>query len=145
MTDAIATPIENKVVSMLDALQNGAIEVGNQVVKYTPDVIEATYGIIKIDNLQHILSAIILGAVCIIGYNIAANGFNREAKWRKEKERDIGWQGVGYFYGCVSIAISTLLFLRILYLIGDIWTWIGIFNPKLYIAHEIIEKVLGTS
>jgi len=25
----------------------------------------------------------------------------------------------------------------------DVWNWIAIFNPQLYAAHEIIQKVLG--
>lgn len=125
--------VQTTVIRMLDALQNGAVEVGHTVVKYTPDVVDAALWITRIDGIQQVLSFIFLSALSI-PFILAGK------KIKKLPSYDInGYWGVpSIFY-----AVAGLLLLSALNVILNVWIWIEIFEPKLYIAKQIVDKVLN--
>jgi hypothetical protein len=130
--------VEEKLVSMLDALEKGAVQVGDAVVKYSPDVAEATLAVVQIDAA----GKLIIGTLCTIAAYVAY----RVARWGiKEFVNDM----VGAEDGLIapSIVFGVLFFVppfigAIIYL-ADIWNWVAIFEPKLYLAKQIIKAALG--
>lgn len=58
-------------------------------------------------------------------------------KWDTVYKRDIEILIVVPIIGGVLSLIPTCL------LLGDIWNWVGITDPELYMAHQIINKVTG--
>lgn len=123
--------IETKVVSMLDALQNGAVEVAGQAVKYAPDVTNAMLDVIRIDNLQ----SLIWGTVFLLLFILSTIFMYITTKKCLSGSDWSGWYVLIFptFIGSCTGLSTTLLY---------IWTWVGIFQPKLYIAHLLVEKVM---
>lgn len=120
MSDAI----ETKILSMLDALQNGVITVAGQTIKYAPDVMQAALSVTVINGVQDLMFSIIFLLALIIFVFILIFGI----KQVKLNQFNDGWQAfgvVGCFFSSVCFLIS----------ICNVWMWVEIFNPKLYIAH----------
>lgn len=127
MSDAI----ETKILSMLDALQNGVITVAGQTIKYAPDVMQAALSVTVINGVQDLMFSIIFLLALIIFVFILIFGI----KQVKLNQFNDGWQAfgvVGCFFSSVCFLIS----------ICNVWMWVEIFNPKLYIAHQIVQQVL---
>lgn len=124
--------LETKVVQMLDALQNGATEIGDQVVKYTPDMIQAALGVTIISGIQELIYGLIWFIVFIYVFR-----YWKTHKWtNKEAEQTkLVFSGIG----------SVICFIGTIDQLCDIWNWTAVFYPKLYIAHQIIEKALSTT
>lgn len=132
--DIAANPdVQHKVVSMLDALQNGAVIVGNQVVKYTPDVINAALDIVRINGLQQALHCLLSLVVLITACNISKKQYPI-ANFNTGNDSAMFCIVSWFFILISSIIISIIAF--------DVWNWVMIFEPKLYIAKEIIDKVM---
>ncbi len=120
MTDVV----ENKIVSILDALQNGAMEIGGQMVKYAPDVAATALMVTRIDGIQWMVVTVV---ALILGFGLI---------WLAIKIEDHDATGpvVGFGLGVSIFGLFNFL---------NIWNWIAIFEPKLYIAHQIINTTLG--
>ena len=123
--------IENKVVSMLDALQNGAVEIGNQLVKYTPDVIQAALGVTMITGIQELVYGVIWLGLFIYFYRYWSS--NKFSGFDAPTIQDAKLGGAGL--------MSIISIMVVLTQLGNVWNYVAIVNPKLYIAHEIVEKV----
>jgi len=124
--------IETKLVSMLDALQNGVAEVGGKIVKYTPDVVNAAEWVVRIDGAQELVFSIF---GLLLGVFSAKFLFKHAKIWC-----DNNGNPIGYIGGIGAVVFSTASFFSII----NMWTWIMIFEPKLYIAKQIIESVVGS-
>lgn len=129
--------IEEKVVGMLDALQNGAVKIGEQVVKYSPDVADAALWVVRIDGVQSIATAIFFVIAAIVLY-VATRRFWAWA-WRVDKDFDTPAIMVPVVTGILTIISSILASARIF----DVWNWIAIFQPKLYLAKQIIKAAIN--
>jgi len=122
--------VEQKVVSMLDALQTGVVEVGHQVVKYAPDVGQAVLGVVQINGINNLAQPLLLSIIMVI---LLVLNFNKFILLCRRAEEEI----VAYVFGgilyllAMCVAISYTL---------DIWDWVAIFNPKLALAHKIIQS-----
>ena len=127
MSDAI----EQKVISMLDALQSGIAEVGGQVVKYTPDVIDATLWVVRIDVISAIFSSLVVFLVTAL----LSKKFYNELQ---NTEYDVD-KRVFCVIGLIGSSISALISFLCL---ADIWNFVALIEPKLYIAKQIIEATL---
>jgi hypothetical protein len=46
-----------------------------------------------------------------------------------------------FIIGCIIASVSLVLLIGSVINIFDFWNWVAIFNPKLYIAHQLIVKV----
>ncbi|WP_020473636.1 hypothetical protein [Zavarzinella formosa] len=127
--------VEEKLVEMLDALQNGAVKVGEQVVKYSPDGADAALWVIRIDGIQTILSAL----VCVPASWLFARWAKKSFAWMREQdfhdEPPIVVVGALWTIsiGCAFKAIFTFF---------NAWNWVAIFEPKLWLAKQIIAVAM---
>lgn len=131
------SPLQEKLVSMLDALQEGAIQIGNTAVKYAPDVGEAVLAITRINSLAELVPAILT----VIAACICFKYYMRLWSWSKKiaNEECDGFVYIVpvtftiFYVAVTNFAVRTLI---------DVWLWIGVFEPKLYIAKQIVDSVL---
>lgn len=123
-------PVEQKLVSMLDALQSGVVEIGGKLVKYTPDVVDAGLAVVRIDCASNLIySALFVFAVAACWCALI--------KWCKEIDVETNSQAnIIRAFLLVPLAIVAIR------LMLDVWWWVGMFEPKLYIAHKIMEQVM---
>lgn len=146
--------IQDKVVSMLDALQQGAATVGDNVVKYTPDVVDATLWVIRIDGANTLITAL-LGLI-ISGYifiKLSRKGYQNMIKYNRyinNNPSDPDYNETQKYRSCDTPAILqiTLACLSLAMLIPSVlsllsvWNWVSIFEPKLYLTKQIIDSVI---
>lgn len=134
---AVTSPdVQAKVVSMLDALQQGAVTVGSTVVKYTPAVVNAALDVIKLNGIQDLVLSIGGTALAVI----FVLGTIRLWKW-SQSTRDLRESPallIPIFTGAATACIAIYNIVTIL----DIWLWVEIFEPKLWIAKQLVNQVL---
>lgn len=137
-TQEVEQVLEDKLIGMLDALENGAVQVGEQVVKYSPEVADAALWVIRIDSAQALLSSLAWLFVCVIPaiffYKLAKK-FAKEENGKHGDAEAVLWSGAfsAIFTGAAMIPASGLF---------NLWNWIGMFEPKLKLAKDIIERVI---
>lgn len=74
--------VEDKLVTILDALQTGAVTVGEQVVKYSPDVADAALMIVRVDAAETLLWSL---AMLLITISVILKYREGYSAWLKEK------------------------------------------------------------
>lgn len=133
---ATSEQVQQKVLDMLDQLQQGAVMVGDTVVKYAPDMADTMLMIVKIDGIQRILEilmALITGLLLLY-----ATRKSRGHQIRIDPRCDTPFimipisLGIG---GVIATLTSICAFI-------NIWTWMAIFEPKLWLAKQILNKAL---
>lgn len=120
---------------MLDKLQDKALQylsAFEELAKqYTPDVLDMALKVVQINGLQTLIiyfTWFIVG-VSLILY-ILING------WSLRRETDYFTVVMPGIVGTGCLIVSSVGIL-------NLWNWIAIFEPKLYIAYKIFEKVLN--
>ncbi|MCE9567940.1 MAG: hypothetical protein K8U57_38560, partial [Planctomycetes bacterium] len=131
----IAPGVEGKLVEMLDALQHGAVKVGEQVVKYSPDVADAALWVVRIDGIQ----SVVLALACIPIAVLCTRWARKFYAYLKEDHALDEPQVLGLAALWCAAGISSLSSAITLL---DVWTWIAIIEPKLWLAKKIIATVL---
>lgn len=152
--------IQNKVVGMLDALQNGAVELGSQVVKYTPEVVDAGLWVVRIDGLNSLFWSLICFLFCsVVLYKIIpkaikhhndycsyrnANSYGRtpeeKDEWTRVKSYKDSYDKSVLCWGIVTVA--TMAIVPAILTLTKVWQWVAVFEPKLYLAKQIIASVV---
>lgn len=129
----MTSSVETKIVSMLDALQHGIVTVGEKAVKYSPDIADAALSVTQITGAAELLYGIGQGIAlflcvkfCLFFYKTAV----------EDDSFGAGLAVAGFASASVGLAIS------VIYAFFNVWNYVAIFNPKIYIAHQIIEKVM---
>lgn len=134
-TDKQIAGILGKLNDALDAFSAAATEHGDLAVETALSVARVTAA-----------STLVDGAVGIALFCIAAALFWKfAAPWVKQSwdmydggdKMMLG--GVGYGMAALAFGVvGTILALNIF----SVWAWVGLFEPKLYIAKQILDKVL---
>lgn len=124
--------LENKAVELLDKggaalgqFSDKLMELGKQ---YGPEVIDAGLAVARIDAL----STLVPSAIILTLTFFAVRAYVKNYAWL-----DKHWDTfmIGLFGGFALAAPCVWAFAQIF----DIWRWVGIFEPKLWLA----KKVLG--
>lgn len=131
--------IEDKAVDIMDKAMVGAEKLSEKLAQlaeqYGPDVVDAGLAVARVTAAQKLL----YGLIAVIG----STAFFWIARYLVRKVRDENWDE---FFGIGGIFISGAL--GLFFAIGglidllSIWNWVGVFEPKLWIAHRILEKAL---
>lgn len=131
------TAVQSKLVEMLDSLQHGAIKVGEEVVKYSPDIADTALWVVRIDGAQQIVSGLMALAVAIC----AAKWLGVLWKWGREKAED-ECDGIYYIWPTFATAAMIIPVVFCAEKLLSVWHWIAIFQPKLWLAKQIISATL---
>jgi hypothetical protein len=127
-------------MSDTNALSNKLLEIINQVqagiVAKAPDAINLVLQEARIDAIGHFLGA----AGCLLTLYVFWRIFCKV----KNIKDEYGYIEVGAIvYMVISGAISVLLAGFVICVLFDIWNYVAIINPKLYLAHQLIENILN--
>lgn len=132
MTDQIT----NKIVSMLDQIQAGVTNVA-------PQAIELVLKAITYDGISSLINSSVLFLVgCLfagIGYKLFKLGRKQALKEYGDADMKISF----YMSSLFTSGGSLLLVIISIFQLTDYWTYVSIFDPKVYLAHEVIEKVIS--
>ncbi len=128
--------VQNKLVEMLDALQHGAVKVGETVVKYTPDAIDTALWVVRLDGIQALLSIVFF---LLLGIGLIVTTYKLKA-WVLRIDEDIESPAILLPIATAGFAIS-LLVINISRLF-NVWLWISIYEPKLWLAKQLVAQVL---
>jgi hypothetical protein len=125
--------LQTKLVEVITQLQS--------VVKdNAADAVNLGLATIKINGIEHVIIGIIFLLFSISGAFLAKKVY----KWwceAAEKSKDHYFDGFEYGAGMIgTVAITAILFIIFCCNIFNIWTYVAIFQPKLWLAHQILAK-----
>ena len=132
-----------------DQLANKLLEIINQiqqgVVAHAPDAMNILLKTVQIDCAQNFLitfiSGLFLASMAKIFFKIKKS-IENDRKLNKSYSERLEWDHGGIIISLLIMAVvSTFALIFFIASIVDVWSWVGLFNPKLYLAHEIIQKV----
>lgn len=127
--------VQAKVVEILDQVQHGAVTVGNTIIKYSPTVADALLWIVRINGLQELVMVI----PCILGMYVSQKLAIKYWKHLVEKRDTDEILVLGVWFLWAAFLGATYQFFAVTL---NIWTWIQVFEPKLWLAKQIVAKVL---
>ncbi len=127
--------IEQKVVEILDAAQQGAVKVGETIIQYSPDVANAFLAIVRIEGLAKLIPSILILVACCVFYR----SFIRMWKWALSRYH---YSIDRHLFACIASAIICVFVIHALFCILNIWNWVAIFEPKLWLAKQLVDKLI---
>lgn len=134
-----STPdISAKVVEILDQLQTGVVMVGNKAIEYSPDVADAMLWVVRIDGLQQLLLGLACGVLSIFTFKY----LKRLWVWGIDAQKNDSSEPY-IFIPCFGSGPFLVLWGHTYNSLFDIWNWVQVFEPKLYLAKQVITKVLN--
>lgn len=132
----MSAKVEDKAVEVIDKVANAVdamtAKLATLAEKYGPEAIDAGLSVVRIKGA----SELIVGAAGI-AVSVGAAGLARWAITRLGKAEPIDQDGYGFvavasFFAMVGSAVFSLH--RLL----DIWNWVAVFEPKLWIAKKLL-------
>lgn len=103
------------------------------VKQYSSDVLDTILAVVQITGIQQL----VFGVITLLVF-VALNGFAYFLWTKKMKHPDEDWD-VGALF---MHLISAFPFLHACIVLFNIWNWVAVFNPKLYLAYKIFSKLL---
>jgi hypothetical protein len=103
--------------------------------KYAPDVVDAALTVVQINGAQRLLT----GALCAILALITVWAF---FKWLMPRLMNSDADPVWIFFGVLTTGAFIVAGVKAAHNLLDIWNWVAVIEPKLYIAYKIFEKAL---
>jgi hypothetical protein len=127
--------LTNKLLEIITQIQQG-------VVAHGADAVNLTLQAVSYDGICKLLLCVPLLIVIILSI-LAFKKISKEIKKIKDNSKHMyddtdGCEMLRFFAAAVAVFGTALL----LVMTFNFWNYVQIFNPKLYLAHEIIEKVM---
>jgi len=110
---------------------------------YTPQVWNALQKIKQIDSIGSAIQCLIFEILGFLAVFFAIK-FSKKIVWSFGEPEDAKSATflvatiVLLIFAPIAICISSIC-------ISDIWLWVGIFDPQLAIAHDVVNKILSTT
>lgn len=135
-----ADQLTGKLLDIINQVQSG-------IVAHAPDAVNLVLASTQIDCLQSIILSFIGVIVSIIcGFIIfkIQKKIDADKKDNKPYHERLTWIEPEAVLPALFAGLSgsIILVISVITLL-DIWNWVGLFNPKLYLAHQIIAKVMS--
>jgi hypothetical protein len=137
--------LEDKTVEIMDKAMIGAEKLTEKMaelaVQYGPDVVNAGLSVAQYQATQQLIYGTLMctaslgvmyAAYWLLGY---CKRLNEEKGQHEPREIFSVVSGLYFGLGLVLMAWGGVK-------LFNIWNWVGIFEPKLWIAHRILEKAL---
>jgi hypothetical protein len=137
--------LEDKTVEIMDKAMIGAEKLTEKMaelaVQYGPDVVNAGLEVARFTAIGNLIGglgwAVFTGVLVKTGLHWA----KKAKQWNDEEGDNPVVFAYGMGAGCAVIG-AIPAGLSALWPIFTVWNWVGIFEPKLWIAHRILEKAL---
>jgi hypothetical protein len=129
--------LTNKMLEIINQLQQG-------VISHAHDALNLMLSVTRINGIESIAIGIITLMLNIIIIKFMLNTYKKVKEYNnsitnpsEKKDHD---DYIPLYAGCALILFFSIP--ACVCLLLDIWNYIAIFEPKLYLAHQIIEKVI---
>lgn len=114
----------------------------NAVTEYGPDVVNAVLWVIRIDNLQSLVIGLLFLIIYVIILRFLWINVIKKEYLRCDREIINMDTGTIFVPGLVGVIITFMVFgLTSVPKVFDAWTYVGIVEPKLWIAKQVIIKL----
>lgn len=147
MNDAI----QQKLIQYMDVMEQAVSQYSSEVVQFGLDITQLGLAVRKVEAVIMIGLAVLCGIVARKLLSIASildNLHKYKDRLPQEKwDRYYKWSGdsyqvpIGLCGGLAGLFAGLLLFFSIGELLS-LWSWIGIWWPEAYLAHEAIQGVI---
>lgn len=143
---AVATkPLQDKLIEVIDQIQAS-------IIKVAPDALNITLEVTRMNCLVHILEYIMVcivfgipGSICLLKLITHIKGYinwrtfegDKAEPFRKYKNSD----DTAFFLVFPALFCSIVIASNLYYI--NFWYFIGVLEPKLYLAKELVNKVLN--
>lgn len=102
---------------------------------YGPQVVSSVFEVTKLQSIgwviQNLFGLLIFLIVFVIGLLFLRSAI---------KDNDME---INVFLAALFMVAGGLPSILLIANLLDIWLWVGIFNPKIYLVHELISKMLN--
>jgi hypothetical protein len=116
--------IKQDVIALADILGEKLVEIG-------PQAREVALGVARMEGLSSLLPALPMAILAIFGWYLGGKIY----VWANDDSD-------GEFIGIMVKFFSIPLLIMSVIWVFDTWAWVAVFNPELYIAHQVIESVV---
>lgn len=130
--------IQGKVLEWMNGLEEVAKNNGDAVKNFTEASVELGFQSIVFAGIQELIQGFLALAAFIIFAVIARKCFRQALSYHNDDETSFV-----YGTGCVFTGLGALINAGItLAHLASIWTWVMIFDPKLYVAYRVTRQFL---
>lgn len=116
----------------------------NAINTYGPQAVDMMLTVIRLDNLQKLIYGGLLLIICVL---IGIIGFFKINKHAKE-DLDGRWSLLhGGVLSFILIYAVFTIFLVLPFSVNtvlDVWTWVGVVEPKVWVAKQVVNKITNT-
>ena len=126
-TEELAEVAVDKSLQYLEAFES-------LVEKHAPEVIDTGLAVVQVHAVGEIIIAVITGGLAFAAFKCSRSLLQKSLNNRHD--------GVLEGFGAVFSATAGLFCLLGTIPIFQIWTWVAIFEPKLYLAYRLFSKIL---
>lgn len=126
----------NKGIDLLTQVVQAAKEA---VTAYGPDAWSLTLKIVQVDGYQHLALTVSFALMAAILLFVSRYLW----VWGTKGDRYSGQRDAGGSFSVISSVIAGFLLVAFGISLIDIWAWMAIFHPDLYLAHLAVEKILS--
>lgn len=138
--------ITNKIIDLLNNIQNGVNIASKGAVVAGKEAVTLALQATSLDAFQNIVFGVI-GIFILIIPTICLKHLICQYKNYKPKGYTDGFfmdNPWALLYAALIVIIALIGFFTVLCNLFDVYNWVGIFNPKIYLAHEIMQRYLGS-
>lgn len=143
--------LEAKAVEAIDKAMHGvdvlAAKLTELAQQYGPDVVDAALVVARVEAAQVIMSgatASVIGAVAVYyGLRMFRAGCEQGRIYRlPETCYDAPEGSFLRIAGVITLSLGVVSAICAAIKLSNLWAWVGMFEPKLYIAHRLLSGVL---
>lgn len=126
--------LEDKAVEILDkadvAISTFADKLGELAKQYGPEVADAAFALARIDAISTLLTPFLCLVLCS-----AALRWAWKPAWEWSDKDKYGDREFAVFMGLCVLGVGVL---TSFFMLADVWAWVGIFEPKLWLAKRVL-------
>jgi len=129
--------LEAKALELVDQL---SAKLATLATQYGPEVVDAGLAVARLDAAQKLIA----GAACAVVTVVAGRFAARKGipAFAQARVSECGWSDskcLWFWFGSAApLALATAASLAAASRLLSVWTWAGIFDPKLYIAARVL-------
>lgn len=133
--EKLVTDLMDKVGGGIEAITHKITDVATQ---YGPEVLQAGLNVVRIDCLSTLVYAFI--GLVMTGF-IYLVVFKKGKVWFPDTRNSFNEE---YFvFNFLVLGFNTIFFAFAAINFINLWTWVGVIEPKLYLAHKLVEKLIN--
>ena len=132
--------VEAKAVELMDKAANGVEALSAKLAtiaeQYGPEVVDAGLAVARITAVRELVFAFIGWVTVAVFIGVCFLVWKKTESWKQDDVRGVARCStiIGAIAGTTLVSFFGFGAPRFF----DVWTWVGVFEPKLWIAHRIL-------